>query len=381
MNVLTRRSLCAAGLAAPWLRAWAAAEAGVADKEIVLGQIIALTGPLAGITPDIVNGANAWFAGLNERGGIHGRKVRLVTLDDGYVPANTLKAARQLVEEDQVFGLLNVTGTGNVAEILPLLGKEKSPVPLVGPITGAEVLRKPTPPNLFHIRASYADEAEKIVQHLATLGIHRISVVYLDNGLGQDGLAGVERAMSKRALKLHSRAAVKQDASDVDAAVASLQATRPDVVVMITTGKATVDFIKKYNAARKGTRFYALSVMGTQATLRALGPDGVGVVVTSVVPFPWSANPAAREYRAAMLKSGYDNVSFIGFESYLNAKLLTEGLRRAGPQPTRAKFVGALEGLRRIDLGGFEVGFSKDNHQGSRYVELTIIGPGEKFTK
>ena len=207
MNVLTRRSLCAAGLAAPWLRAWAAAEAGVADKEIVLGQIIALTGPLAGITPDIVNGANAWFAGLNERGGIHGRKVRLVTLDDGYVPANTLKAARQLVEEDQVFGLLNVTGTGNVAEILPLLGKEKSPVPLVGPITGAEVLRKPTPPNLFHIRASYADEAEKIVQHLATLGIHRISVVYLDNGLGQDGLAGVERAMSKRALKLHSRAA------------------------------------------------------------------------------------------------------------------------------------------------------------------------------
>ncbi|MGZ5785730.1 MAG: ABC transporter substrate-binding protein, partial [Ramlibacter sp.] len=359
-----------------------AAESGVSDKEIAIGQIIALTGPLAGITPDIVNGAQAWFNSVNDKGGINGRKVRLVTLDDGYVPANTVKAAHQLIDEDRVFALLNVTGTGNVAAILPLLEKEKPAMPLFGPITGADELRDPSMTNLFHIRASYGDEVEKIVQHLSTLGIQRISVVYLDNGLGKSGLAGVERAMEKRSMKIYSSASVQQDASDVDKAVASLHSTRPEVIIMITTGKATVDFIKKYNAQRKGMRFYSLSVMGTQSTLRALGPDGIGVVVTSVVPFPWSQSiPAAKEYRAAMQKAGYTNLSFIGFESYLNAKAMTEGMRRAGRDLTRPRFVTALEGMKHVNLGGFEVGFSKDSHQASRFVELTIIGPGEKFTK
>lgn len=378
MSTLTRRGLMVAAVAGALAPAWAHAEAGVSEREIVLGQIVALTGPLAGITDDIVNAANAWFAGVNDRGGIHGRKVKLVTLDDGYVPANSIKAARQMIEEEQAFALLNMTGTGNVAAVLPMLDKEK--LPLFGPITGADSLRKGTP-NLFHIRASYGDEAEKIVQHLSTVGIHRISAVYLDNGFGKDGLAGLEKAMAKRSLKLHSSAAVQQDASDVDKAVASLQASQPDVIVMVTTGKATVDFIKKYNAAKKGMRFYALSVMGTQSTLRALGADGVGVVVTSVVPFPWSANPAAREYRNAMQKAGYSNLSFMGFEAYLSAKALTEGLKRAGPKLTRVKFTEALEGMHKLDLGGFEVGFSKENHQGSHFVDLTIIGPGEKFTR
>ncbi|WP_227820551.1 ABC transporter substrate-binding protein [Ramlibacter tataouinensis] len=377
---MKRRTFCAAAMAASLAPAARAAEAGISDREIVLGQIIALSGPLAALTPDIVQGSAAWFNSVNEKGGVHGRKIRVITLDDGYVPANTVKAAQQLIEEEQTFALLNLTGTGNVAAILPLL--EKEGMPLLGPITGANALRSPTPPNVFHLRASYGDETEKIVQHLVTVGIQRISVAYLDNGLGKDGLAGVERAMQKRGLKVYSSASVQQDASDVDKAVAALHHTRPEVVIMITTGKATVDFIKKYNATRRGMRFYALSVMGTQSTLRALGPDGVGVIVTSVVPFPWSASsPLARDFRAAMLKSGYENISFAGFEAYLNARTMTEGLRRAGPNPTRARFVAALESMKQVNFGGFEVGFSKENHQGSRYVELTIIGPGERWTK
>jgi branched-chain amino acid transport system substrate-binding protein len=369
----------AIGMAAPLAQA---TEAGIADKEIAIGQIIALTGPLADITPDIVNGAQAWFNVVNEKGGVNGRKVRLVTVDDGYVPANTVKAAHQLIDEDRVFALLNVTGTGNVAAIMPLLDQEKPPMPLFGPITGADQLRDPAMTNLFHIRASYGDEVEKIVQHLSTLGIQRISVVYLDNGLGKSGLAGVQKAMDKRSMKIYSSASVQQDASDVDKAVTALHDSRPEVIIMITTGKATVDFIKKYNAQSKGMRFYSLSVMGTQATLRALGADGVGVVVTSVVPFPWSQSiPAAKEYRVAMQKSGFTNLSFIGFEAFLNAKAMTEGMRRAGRDLTRPRFVAALEGMKQVNLGGFEVGFSKSSHQGSRFVELTIIGPGEKFTK
>ncbi|MES2053574.1 MAG: ABC transporter substrate-binding protein [Pseudomonadota bacterium] len=364
--------------------AWAGvhAENGVSDKEIVLGQSLGLTGPLAQLAPDIVNGANVYFDSVNAKGGIFGRRIRLVTLDDGYQPANTLKTARQLVEDDRVFALLNLTGTDNVVGILPMLAKEKPPVPLFAPFTGADVLRVPVTGHVFHVRASYADETEKLVQHLTTVGVQRIGVLWINNGFGKEGLAGVEKAMHKRGLKLYANAPVQPDASDVDKAVATLHDTRPEVIIMITTGVPTVSFIKAYNKVRKGMRFYALSVMGTQATLRALGPDGIGVVVTSVVPFPWSqSNPVANEYRSAMKNAGYDNLSFLGFESYINAKVLVEGLRGAGKDLTRPKFVNALEQMRQLNLGGFQVGFSKESHQGSRFVELTIIGPGEKFTK
>ncbi|MCJ0763264.1 ABC transporter substrate-binding protein [Variovorax terrae] len=369
----------AMGLAAP---AALSAEAGVTDKEIVLGQSLGLTGPLAELAPDITHAAQAYFDAVNAGGGVNGRRIRTVVLDDGYQPANTLKTVRQLVEDEQVFALYSMTGTANVAGVLPMLAGEKPPVPVFAPFTGADVVRYPAMNNVFHIRASYADELEKLVQHLTTIGVQRIGVLWINNGMGQDGMAGIEKAMRKRAMKPYATASIQPDGSDTEKAVAELHDKRPEVIVMITTGVPTVSFIKSYNKLRKGMRFYTLSVMGTQATLRALGPDGVGVVVTSVVPFPWSQSSVlAREYRASMQKAGYDNLSFLGFESYINAKVLVEGLRRAGRDLTRAKFISALEGMRQLNLGGFEVGFSRESHQGSRFVELTIIGPGEKFAK
>ena len=358
------------------------AENGVTDKEIVLGQSLGLTGPLALLAPDIVNGANAYLDAVNARGGIFGRRIRVVTLDDGYQPANTAKAARQLIEDDQVFALFNLAGTDNVAGILPLLEKEKSPVPLFGPFTGAEVLRTPKLGHVFHVRASYADETEKLVQHLSTVGIKRIGILWINNGFGKEGLANIEKAMNKHALKPYANASIQPDASDTDKAVAALHDTRPEAIIMVTAGMPTVSFIKTYNKTRKGMRFYALSVMGNQASLRALGPDGVGVVVTSVVPFPWNqTNPVAAEYRLAMKNAGHDNLSFLGFESYINAKVIVEGLKGAGKDLTRLKFAIALEQMKPLNFGGFQVGFSKESHQGSRFVELTIIGPGEKFIK
>lgn len=377
---LLRRCVLASVLAA--MACAAQADPGVTDKEIVLGQSLGLTGPLADLAPDITNAAQAYFDGVNARGGIHGRRIRSVVLDDGYQPATTAKVVRQLVEEDQVFALYSMTGTANVAGVLPMLAAQQPPVPVFAPFTGADVVRYPTQGNVFHIRASYADELEKIVQHLDTLGTRRIGVLWINNGMGTDGLASVEKAMQKRGMKPYATASIQPDGSDTQAAVAQLQEKSPEVVIMITTGVPTVSFIKAYSKVRKGTRFYTLSVMGTQATLRALGPDGVGVVVTSVVPFPWSlSSPLAREYRAAMQKAGYDNLSFLGFESYINAKVLAEALSRAGRDLTRARLLAALEGMRRLDLGGFDLGFSRESHQGSRFVDLVIIGPGERFTK
>lgn len=359
-----------------------AAETGVSDQEIVLGQSLGITGPLAQMAPDIANGAKAYLDAVNAKGGVYGRKIRTVVLDDGYDPAATQKTVRQLLDEDKVFALYSLTGTANVVGVLPLLAKEVSPVPLIAPFTGAEAVRTPQMPNVFHIRASYADELEKLVQHLSTVGVQRIGVLWMNNGMGKDGMAGIEKAMQKRALKPYATASIQPDGSDAEKAVATLHERRPEVIIMITAGTPTVSFIKAYNKVRPGMRFYTLSVMGTQSALRALGADGVGVVVTSVVPFPWSnSNPLAREYQDTMRKAGFDNLSFLGFESYINAKVLVEGLKRAGKDLTRARFIAALEGMKSFNLGGFVVGFGKDSHQGSRFVELTIVSPGERFTK
>ncbi len=359
-----------------------AAETGVSDQEIVLGQSLGLTGPLAQMAPDIANAAQAYFDAVNAKGGVHGRKIRTVVLDDGYDPATTLKTVRQLIDEDKVFALYSLTGTANVLGVLPLLAKESPPVPMVAPFTGADAIRQPAMGNVFHIRASYADELEKLVQHLSTLGVQRIGVLWMNNGMGKDGMSGIEKAMQKRAIKPYATASIQPDGSDADQAVATLHERRPEVIIMITAGTPTVSFIKAYNKVRQGMRFYTLSVMGTQSTLRALGADGVGVVVTSVVPFPWSNSiPLAREYQDSMRKAGFENLSFLGFESYINAKVLVEGLKRAGKDLSRTKFINAMETMRPFNLGGFEVGFSKTSHQGSRFVELTIISRGERFTK
>jgi len=366
---------------APW--GLAHAGPGVTDGEVVLGQSLDLSGPLAEMAPDMVNATKVCFDAVNAQGGVHGRRIRVVTLDDGYKPDNTVKNVGKLISEDGVFALCNLTGKANVAAILPMLTKENPPVPLISPFTGADLVRAPGLDHVFNIRASYGDEAEKLVQHLTTLGVPRIAVLWVNNGFGKDGLAGVRKSMEKRGQKLHSDASIQSDSSDVQQAVGKLVASEPDAIIMITAGAPTVSFIKAYRKLTRGARFYTLSVMGTQATLRALGADGVGVVVTSVVPFPWSQSmPLAREYRAALQKGGFESsVSFIGLEAYLNARVLVEGLRRAGKDLTRARFLQALESLHHFDLGGFEVDYGKGVRQGSRFVDLTIIGKGERFTR
>ena len=379
--VNSRFSRCAVGLLAAFILGSAcAAENGLTDKEILIGQSLGLTGPLAEIGVEVEIGARAYFDGVNSKGGIHGRRIKVLTMDDGYQAANTLKNVEKMVEEDKVFALFNIMGTANSAVILPLV--EKTAIPLFAPITGAEVTRVPMRHNVFSIRASYKDETEKIVQHLSTVGIKRVSVVYVANSFGKDGLAGVEAALAKRGMKPYSVASIEANASDAEKAAVALHDTRPEAVILITAGRSSFEFIKAYNKQRRGMQFYTLSVMGAQANIKALGNDGVGVVVTSVIPFPWSpAHPLVKEYQAAMQQIGLRDYSFATFESYLNAKVLGEALKRAGRDLTRAKLISAAEGMKRVSFGGFDINFGKDSRQASRFVDVTIIGSNGKFTK
>lgn len=358
----------------------AATEAGVTEREIVIGQSLALTGPLAEISKDVADGARAYFETINAHGGIHGRRVRLVTLDDAYRADQTVKNVKQLLEEDKVFGLLNIMGTPNCAAILPVV--QSQAIPFFAPFTGSEVTRAPMLPTVFNVRAGYRDEAAKLVQHLATVSIKRVGVVYQANAFGKEGLAAVEAAMQSHEMKVLAAASIQSDASDVDQAVAALAATQPQVILMVTAGGATIKFIKAFNARHRGVQFYTLSVMGTQANINALGSDGVGVVIASVVPFPWSiGHPLAKEYREAMQRIGKTDYSFVSFETYINAKVLGEALKRTGKDLTRARLMATTEGMANVSLGGFGVGFSKESRQGSRLVELNIIGSNGHFTR
>ena len=357
-----------------------AMEVGVNDTEIVIGQSLGMSGPLAELGTEIANGSRAYFDSLNERGGIHGRKIRLITLDDGYVPANSMKNAERLLEQERVFALLNFMGTPNNQAVLPLV--EKTGVPFFSPLTGADAVRYPFRRNVFNVRAGYRDEIEKLVRHLHTIGVSRISAVIQANSFGKEGLAAVESAMEARGSKLRSVASIRTDASDASDAASQTFQANPSAVILITAGRATNELIKAYGRLTKGVQFYTLSVMGAQSNIKALGKDGVGTVVAAVVPFPWShASPLAKEYRAAMEKIGVQEYSFVSFESYINARVLAEALRRSGKDLTREKLIGVAENMAGINLGELEINFSKDSRQGSRYVDLTIIGANQKFIR
>lgn len=356
------------------------AEHGVSSDEILLGQSTALSGPLAELGHDASTASKAYFDHINAQGGIHGRKIKLVTLDDGYNTDKGIANTRHLIEKEGVFALFNVFGTPANTALLPNI--TQAGIPSIAPYTGSDAVRKPLNRYVFNVRAGYADETEKIIEHLGVRGIDRIAIVYQNNAFGKDGLAAAEQALSKRKLKPHASATIESDAADAAQAAAALAASAPQAVLLITAGKPSAEFIKAYNKLAFGMQFFTLSVMGTQASVAALGKEGVGVVVSQVVPFPFSATSGVvREYQQIMTKMGVKSWSFASMEGFLNAKVAVEGLKRAGRELTRERFLSALESMGRLDFDGYTVDFSRNNHQGSRYVELTVISRDGRFLR
>lgn len=356
------------------------AEPGVSDKEVLLGQSVALSGPAKELGSEMRSGALLYFEQVNASGGVHGRRIRLQTLDDGYEPERTTANTRKLIEEEKVLALFGYVGTPTSLAALPLFTEAK--VPFVGAFTGAQALREPFNRYVFNVRASYFDETEKIVEQLTTTGIKQIAVFYQNDAYGKAGLAGVERAMTKRGLKIAATATVERNTVDVAKAVAALSATRPDAVVMVSAYTSVAAFVKGMKKAGSAAQFHNVSFVGSRPLAAALGDEGVGVAIVQVVPFPWSGTlPVTREYQAQARAAGAKDLSFTELEGYIAARVLVEGLKRAGRELTRERLVTALESLSRTDIGGFQVDYSSSNHNGSSFVDLTIIGRGGKFLR
>lgn len=358
----------------------ALAETGVAHDRIVLGQAAVFSGPAAQLGIQMRNGIKAYLDHVNAQGGVHGRKIELVTEDDRYETAVAPAASKKLIEEHNVFALIGYVGTPTGVAHLPVVTQAK--VPLVGMFTGAEVLRVPFNRYIFHVRASYYDETDKIVEQVVSIGGKKVAVFYQNDAYGQAGLKGVELATQKRGMKVAALGTVERNTIKVEAAVKSIHAAQPDAVVMISQYTSCAEFIRQMQKAGSNATFYNVSFVGSKALSDALGKDGVGVAISQVVPFPWGrAVPVVKEYQQLSEKAGHTDYNFSAIEGFLSAKVAVEGLRRAGRNLTRASYIAALESMQDVDLGGFYVGYSPSNHTGSKFVDLTIIGRGGKFLR
>jgi ABC-type branched-subunit amino acid transport system substrate-binding protein len=183
-------------------------------------------------------------------------------------------------------------------------------------------------------------------------------------------------------MQIHSNGTVERNTLKVEDAVKTINASEPDAIVMVGAYAACAQFIKQMKKAGSGATFYNVSFVGSKALADALGDEGSGVAISQVVPFPWgSAVPVVKEYQALAKKAGYADYNFSAMEGFVTAKVMVEGLRRAGKNPTREGLVDALEKMQDVDLGGFYVSYSPKNHAGSKFVDLTIIGHSGKFLR
>lgn len=377
-----RRKLVIALAAAALLPGQASAQGstGVTANKILLGQSAALTGPAAQLGIQMRNGIKAYLNYVNEKGGVHGRRIELITLDDGYEPSRSAPNTKKLIEEEKVFGLIGYVGTPTTAAAMPILTQLK--VPLVGPFTGAEILRVPFNRYIFHVRASYYDETEKIIKQVVSIGGKNIAVFYQNDSYGQAGLKGVELATQRRDMKISALGTVERNTIDVAAAVKAINAVKPDAVVMISAYTSCAEFIRQMKKAGSTATFYNVSFVGSTALSDALGNEGSGVAISQVAPFPWGrAVPVVKEYQRLSAKAGFTDYNFSAMEGFLAAKVFVEGLRRTGRNLTREAFISAMEKMQSVDLGGFYIGYSPTNHAGSNFVDLTIIGRDGKFLR
>jgi len=346
---------------------------GVTADTIVIGQSAAFSGPTARLGESMRDGAQLYFDEVNRNGGVRGRKIKLVSLDDGYEPDRAVQNTKRLVQEDKVFALFGYVGTPTSYAVIPLIGEAK--IPFFGAFTGAEGLRTPINRYIFNVRASYNQETETLVNYLVTSRKQRIAVFYQDDAYGKAGLSGVQAAMDRRKLAIAAMGTVQRNTVNVAEAVRVIAATKPQGIIMIGAYKSCAAFIKEMNKTGLKPDYLNVSFVGSDALAQELGSEGHGVMISQVVPYPHDRQfPVADEFtRLAKAHAPNLKLSFNNLEGYIAAKAFVEGLQRAGSNLTREKLVDALETFKDVDLGNFRLSFSPQNHNGSNFVGLTLI--------
>jgi ABC-type branched-subunit amino acid transport system substrate-binding protein len=294
-------------------------------------------------------------------------------MDDGFDARRTLENARQMTEKDGVLALFGVSGTTQVMTLLPYLAQAR--VPLISVYTGSPAVRAQQHPYLFTTRANYADELVKIVRNLVAVQTSRIAVAYENNDFGKLLLPLVEKTIAAENATLAGSHALASSGEDAAAAAKALSAQKPQAVLLVAAGPSVVAYVRA-NREHLGVPVYTLSLGAGTAVLKALGDDARGLAVARTGPSPSRPNiQLTRDFQASM-KRHDKPVDYDRYTGYMDARVLIEGLRAAGPNVTRASLVQAMEGLGTLDLGGYVYQFSAQNHHGSNYVDIAVVGAG-----
>lgn len=355
-------------------------EVGVTDDRILFGQSAAFSGPAGELGTDFRLGVQAAFREVNVRGGVHGRKLELLSLDDAYEPAAAIANTRRLIETERVFALIGAVGTPTSRSAAPIAAE--AGVPYIAPLTGADLLRNTDWQHIVNLRASYFQETEEIVERLIRdLGIKRIGVLYQDDSYGRAGLVGVQRTLKERGLKLAAVGTYIRNTTAVKVALLELRSANPGAVILVGAYKPVAAAIAWARHMGFNPVFVTISFTGGNALARELGEAGHGVYVTQVVPFPTASVRIATVYRRALAAHARRATpGFVSFEGYLAGRLAIVGLQRCGVSVDRARFLANLLGGKTIDLDGFKLRFSDSDNQGSDQVFLTVIGRNARYS-
>jgi ABC-type branched-subunit amino acid transport system substrate-binding protein len=346
--------------------------------DILVGQSAPLSGMMAPTMTGVLEGQQLAIDEANRHGGVAGRRIRLLLLDDGYEPKRALENARTLVEDKEVTALFGFVGTGPTAAVLPFVAEKH--VPLIAVYTGSPALREKFNPYFFTTQASYTDEIVRMVRNLKAVQSTHIAVVYQNNDFGRLLLPVAEKVVRDEGAAVVAVKALDNTGADAAAVAQSLAPLKPQAVIMLVSGPAVVSYVKA-NRAVLGVPVYTLSLSVGSAVLKALGDDARGLAVSRATPYPWRATtPLAREFNAAMEKIDKP-VDYDHYLGYINAKVLIAGLRAAGRNVTPVSLAAALEKMNRLDLGGHTFSFGPQNHHGSNFVEITVVGPNGNFIR
>lgn len=366
-----RISIMALGIVGICIFSTAYAENGVTEDTIIIGQSCALTGPASALGIELKAGAEPYFNKVNNEGGVNKRKIKLISLDDGYEPDRCIESTRKLINDEKVFLLFGYVGTPTAKAAIPII--DESGIPLVGIFTGAGFLRDPNR-KVFNIRGTYDQETGGLVKSFHNdLGLTKIACLYQDDAFGKVGLEGVEKGLKEEGLKLVGSATFERNTVAVKSAVVKLKKAEPEAIIMIGTYEPCAAFIKLAKEIGMTCKFANISFVGTAKLIEAMGEAGEGTYISQVTPSPYDESiPVIKECKELLGR----RPTYGEMEGFLDAKVLIEGLKRAGSDLTRQSFINVMEGMSGYDAGGVIVSYGPGDHQGMDEIFFTKVKAG-----
>ncbi len=359
-----------------------AAEPGIDAERILFGQSAALTGPASGLGQAMRAGIEAAFHEANRNGGVYGRRLELVSLDDGYEPEAAIENMRTLINDREVFALIGAVGTPTARSSVPVAAA--AGVPYIAPFTGAPFLRDGQWQNVINLRASYYQETEAMMEFLTRRGLTRVAVAYQDDSFGRAGFRGAQLAMERRGLKPAATAVYPRNTIAVKTTLLDVMEGEPEAVIIVGAPAPVAAFLNWGSKLKLDMVFMTTSFAGGNALIRNLSSESLGsagLLMTQVVPpLMGDALPVVQDYLAALKETSPDaEPGFVSLEGYLAGRMAVVAMEQCGPDPQRERVLPMLRDAGRIDLGGFALEFGAEDYQGSDAVYLTVVSPNGEY--